>query len=250
MSTVLRTRTAHGHDDIRAFFDAVAAGYSECHGSAERLLARRLRLIRRRVGARAGGVLLDIGCGPGVHLFPLAPAFRRAIGVDLSPQMIAAAARVRAARAGTGHVALEVANAEHLACIPPSSVDVAICVGALEHMPDKAAVLREVERVLRPGGRFVCLTVNGEHLWQQLAPRLGYDVAHLSTDRFVGAGELRALIRGAGLEPGEVGYWHFVAAGDMPRWATHALEILDVVGRVLAPRRLRGGLYACALKSP
>lgn len=248
MSSVLHTRAVRGNDDIRAFFDGVAAGYGERHGDAERLLARRLRLVRRLVGPHAGGVLLDVGCGPGVHLLPLAPAFRRAIGVDLSPRMIAAAARARAAGAGAGHVELEVANAEDLACIASRSVDVALCVGALEHMPEKPAVLGAIERVLQPGGRFVCLTVNADQLWHRLAPRLGYDVAHLSTDRFVGADELRALMIQAGLAPRTLGYWHFVARGDMPPWAARALELLDIAGRAIAPRRLRGGLYGCAVK--
>jgi 2-polyprenyl-6-hydroxyphenyl methylase/3-demethylubiquinone-9 3-methyltransferase len=244
----LHTRAVHGDDGIRAFFDAIASSYGERHGAAERLLERRLRLIRRLIGAHAGEVLLDLGCGPGVHLFPLAPGFRRAIGVDLSPQMIAAARRVQAARHDLAHVELHAGDARKLAFLDPRSVDVALCTGALEHVPDKPAVLAELDRVLKPGGRFVCLTVNADHVWHRLGPQLGYELAHLSTDAFLGAAEMRDLIVRAGLEPRELGYWHFVARGDMPPLAGHALELLDFVGRAVAPHRLRGGLYACALK--
>ena len=79
----LRTRCVQNSDDIRAFFDAIAGGYRESHGSAELLLNYRLALIRRLLAPRLGGVLLEIGCGPGGHLFSLAGAFRRTIGADL-----------------------------------------------------------------------------------------------------------------------------------------------------------------------
>src|SRR3972149_3043059 len=45
---------------------------------------------------------------------------------------------------------------------------------------------------------------------------------------------------------GELGYWRFVAKGDMPRWAARALEWLDRAGMVCKPSLLRGGLYVCA----
>lgn len=249
MKGCLRTRQARSRDDIRAFFDAIADHYRDRHGDPARLLAGRLALIRTLIGAHAGGVLLDVGCGPGVHLFPLAAEFHRVIGIDFAPRMIAAAARTRAALGCGDQVELRVAGAEDLGCLSPESVDVALCTGALEHIADKAAVLREVSRVLRPGGRFVCLTVNGDHLWYRwIAPRLGFPVKHLSTDTFVGARELRALLDAAGLVAHALGYWSFVARGDVPAWIGRTLQALDRCGGALAPRVLRGGLYVSAEK--
>ena len=244
----LRTRAVRNSGDIRAFFDAIAGGYRESHGSAD-LLDYRLALIRRLLGRSPGGVLLEIGCGPGVHLFPLADAYSRVIGADFSPGMIAAAERIRRTHPCAAQIELHAERAERLASIEDNAVDAVLCVGAFEHMPDKPAVLAEVRRVLKPGGRFVCLTLNGDYVWyRRIAPWLGYAVRHLSSDRLVNAAEMRALLQGAELRVSELGYWRFVARGDMPGWAAHALEWLDRAGMVCASSLLRGGLYVCAEK--
>jgi 2-polyprenyl-6-hydroxyphenyl methylase/3-demethylubiquinone-9 3-methyltransferase len=243
----LRTRSVQNSAEIRAFFDAIAGVYRESHGSAELLLDYRLQLVRRLLAPSAGGVLLEIGCGPGVHLFPLADAFSRVIGADFSPNMIVAAATVQRTHACAARIELYAEPAERLASIQNQAADVVLCAGAFEHMPDKPAVLDEVRRVLKPGGRFVCLTLNGDYLWyRRIAPWLGYDVKHLSTDHFVNEAELRSLLERADLQVSELGYWRFVATGDMPGWAARLLQWLDRAGRVCKPALLRGGLYVCA----
>ena len=243
----LRTRAARSRADVRAFFDGIAANYGEAHGSAGALLEYRLGLIRRLIAPAMGGVLLDIGCGPGVHLFPLAGAFRHAIGVDLSPAMIAAAEGTRARHGDAAHVELYAEPAECLSSIEDASADAVICVGAFEHMPDKLAVLCEARRVMNRGGRLAVLTVNGNCLWYRwLAPWLRYDVRHLSSDRYVDESGARAMLRQAGLRVAEMGYWRFVPRGDMPAWAACALQSLDPVGSLCLPSALRGGLYFAA----
>lgn len=245
----LRIRSVQDSGDIRVFFDAIAGDYRESHGSAELMLDYRLKLIRRLLAPGLGGVLLEIGCGPGVHLFPLANAFSRAIGADLSPRMIVAAETIRRTHPCAAHIELYAEPAERMASIQDNAADVVLCVGAFEHMPDKAAVLGEVRRVLRPGGRFVCLTLNGDYLWcRRIAPWLGYEVKHLSSDHYVDEGEMRALLQGAGLRVNELDYWRFVAKGDMPGWAAWALEWLDRAGMICKPSLLRGGLCVSAEK--
>jgi ubiquinone/menaquinone biosynthesis C-methylase UbiE len=243
----LRTRPARDRGDIRDFFDAIAGGYRESHGRADVLLEDRLALMRRLLAPSFGGVLLEIGCGPGVHLFPLADAFSRVVGTDLSPGMILAAEAIRRTHRHAARIELHAEPAERLASVEDDAADAVLCVGAFEHMPDKQAVLAEVRRVLKPGGRFVCLTLNGDSVWYRAAgPWLGYDVKHLSTDELVDARQMRALLRDAALRVDELGYWRFVARGDMPRWAAHALQWLDRVGTACRCSPLRGGLYVCA----
>ena len=245
----LRTRSAQGSGDIRAFFDTIAGSYRERHGRADVLLDYRLKLIRRLLVPSLGGVLLEIGCGPGVHLFPLADAYSRAIGADLSPGMIAAAETTQRTHPCAARIELHAEPAERLASIEDQAADAVLCTGAFEHMPDKPAVLGEVRRVLKPGGRFVCLTLNGDCLWyRRIAPWLGYEVKHLSSDHFVHEGEMRRLLQGAELQVNELGYWRFVASGDMPGWAARFLHWLDRAGMLFKPSLLRGGLYVCAEK--
>jgi len=53
---------------------------------------------------------------------------------------------------------------EQLGCVADASMDTVFCLGALEHMLDKSAVCRSVFRVLKPGGRFICLTPDGHYI--------------------------------------------------------------------------------------
>lgn len=246
----LRTRAVNSRQDVQRFFDDIAPAYRECHGAAQRLLRYRLRLISDLLPTKRGGRLLEIGCGTGIHLFPLAARFERAHGTDLSPGMIAQAETIRAAHPEAARIELSVAAAETLADIDDGVIDVVLCVGALEHMLDQHAVLHQVWRVLKPGGAFVCLTPNAAYLWYAwLARRLGLDSRHLSTDRFLSADALAAALRQAGLTPDRLGYWTFIPRGDMPRALAVLLGWLDGLGRWLNRPGWRGGLYCRALKT-
>lgn len=101
-----------------------------------------------------GEVVLDLGCGAGTDLLiaaQMAGADGRAIGVDMTATMLT---RVResAARMGLTNVELHEALIEHLP-LDDASVDVVISNGVLDLVPDKDAVMDEIDRVLRPGGR-------------------------------------------------------------------------------------------------
>jgi 2-polyprenyl-6-hydroxyphenyl methylase/3-demethylubiquinone-9 3-methyltransferase len=237
-------------DEIRGFFDALADDYHDRHGDAARLLRYRLRVIRRLLTDVERSCLVEIGCGNGLHLFPLACEFDTAIGTDLSPRMIAAAEAIRARHPSGKRIRLAADAAECLASVENAVADAVLCVGAFEHMLDKHRALNEVRRVLKPGGTFVCLSANGGCVWYtRLAPRLRLQTQHLSTDRFVSGCEWRALLQGAGLQPLAIGSWRFVPAGDMPRWAAMMMSILDGVGTALRISSLRGGCYVKAVKS-
>ena len=140
-------------------------------------------------------------------------------------------------------------DAHGLSQVNEGNFDVVFCVGALEHMPDKPEVLQAVYRVLRKGGRFVCLTPNDQFLWYRwLAPRSGYETRHLSTDRRLKPAEARQLIGQAGFSHSNIDYWTFIPSGDMPRGYARLCKALDWAGHAFAPASLRGGLVLCAIK--
>jgi SAM-dependent methyltransferase len=247
---LLRTRPVHGVEDIRAFFDALAEHNHERHGDADRLLRYRLRLIRGLLRDVGRACILEIGCGNGRHILPLAGEFDAAIGTDLSPRMIAAAEVIRTAECHGKRVRFAADAAERLESVPDNVADAVLCVGAFEHMQNRKAVLKEVWRVLKPGGAFVCLSANGGSVWYtHLAPWLGLATRHLSSDRFVRGSEWRALLREARLDLLTIGYWRFVPSGDMPRWAAAMMSGVDRIGAVLCISALRGGCYVKAVKS-
>ena len=103
---------------------------------------------------RPGDVVLDLGCGAGFDALVAALAVGptgRVAGVDLSLEMLAVAESGRAA-AGLSTVEFRQADVEALP-FPDGTFDIALSNGVLNLIPDKPAALREVFRVLKPGGR-------------------------------------------------------------------------------------------------
>lgn len=101
-----------------------------------------------------GATVLDLGCGAGTDLLiaaQMAGPSGRAIGVDMTPSMLARA-RESAEAMGLANVELHESLIESLPAAD-ASVDVVISNGVLDLVPDKEAVLAEIDRVLRPGGR-------------------------------------------------------------------------------------------------
>jgi arsenite methyltransferase len=102
----------------------------------------------------AGATVLDIGCGAGTDLLIAArrtgPA-GRAIGVDMTAAMRERARR-GAEAAGIHNVDVRDGDATHLP-VDDASVDVVISNGVLNLVPEKERAVREIARVLKPGGR-------------------------------------------------------------------------------------------------
>ncbi|MFO0680916.1 MAG: class I SAM-dependent methyltransferase [Sandaracinus sp.] len=90
-----------------------------------------------------GKRVLEVGCGTGLVLARIAPVAERAVGVDLSPGMLAKA-RERGLEVHEGSATALPFEAE--------SFDVVCSFKVLAHVPDLPQALREVSRVLRPGG--------------------------------------------------------------------------------------------------
>jgi SAM-dependent methyltransferase len=246
----LVTRSIHSPEELIGHFDRVAPKYEDTHGHAERLLRYRLSIIQGLLGEPRIGTLLEIGCGKAIHLIGLAGRCERAIGADASSEMVRIARRDAATSRWRERLELRVDPAETLATVPDRSVDAVLCVGALEHMLDRPRVLAQVRRVLKAGGRFVCLTPNGDYCWyRSLAPRLGLDTRHLSTDRFLTAVQLRALVKEAGLRPERLKRWRFIPKGDIPDVWGGVLHGLDWAGQVAGAQALRGGLALLARRA-
>jgi ubiquinone/menaquinone biosynthesis C-methylase UbiE len=116
--------------------------------------------------------VLDLNCGTGVLLQDLTKRYRHPVGIDLSPHMLAAAAGRRPDLVRGDGEMLPFGSA---------SLDAVVCRGALHHLPDVARGIREVARVLRPGGRVVMAEPNHDALslrlprwaWRKWSARFG-----------------------------------------------------------------------------
>lgn len=110
------------------------------------------RLIVELAGTLAGARVLDVGCGDGELACALAARGGDVIGLDPNPAMLAAA-RERAAAANVPAV-FQAGRAEALP-FADASFDIVSAVTVLCFVPDARKALREMARVLRPGGRLV-----------------------------------------------------------------------------------------------
>ncbi len=103
---------------------------------------------------RAGETVLDLGSGAGIDCFLAARAVGptgRVIGVDMTPAMLTKA-RANAVKVAATNVEFRLGEIEHLP-LSDASIDVVISNCVINLSPDKAAVFREIARVLKPGGR-------------------------------------------------------------------------------------------------
>ncbi len=241
----LKTTSVQSESEIKQFFDRNARSYAEQHGNPQKLLNYRLSLIEKAVGLKNSDTVLDIGCGPGHHLFELAPKIKYGIGVDFSQHMINEANRTLKNQSEINNLSFLVDNGSRLKTICNNSVDVVICVGTFEHMLQKKEMLKQVKRVLNNEGRFVLLTLNKNYIWfNQIAPILNMDYKHLSTDRFLSIEELESLFHEVKLDISWIKYWSFIPKGDMPKTMNWILTVLDYVGKLLKINYFRGGLIA------
>lgn len=107
---------------------------------------------------REGEVVVDLGSGGGLDVFLAAEKVGptgRAVGIDMTPEMLELARRNAAQRLEGGaydNVEFHLATIDRLP-LADSSVDVVISNCVINLAPDKQAVFREIARVLKPGGR-------------------------------------------------------------------------------------------------
>jgi SAM-dependent methyltransferase len=151
-----------------------------------------------RVALRDGERVVDVACGTGLVSFAAAEAVGaggRVLGIDISAAMVDAAEH-RADVLGMRHATFARMDAEALA-LGDAAFDVGLCGLGLMYAPDPAQAVRELRRVVRPGGR-IALAVWGERSrcgWAAVFPIVGAEVASDVCPLFFNLGVGDALAR-------------------------------------------------------
>jgi len=161
------------------------------------------RVLAARAGITAADSVLDAGCGYGGSSIWLARTIGcRVLGLNIVPFQIAKAKRY-ARRAGVGDkVDFALQDYAHTT-LPEASFDVVWGLESIVHAPDKAAVVREAYRLLKPGGRLII----AEYTLREQPPLTAAESDSLTPwlegwamPSLLQAGEYLQLFRSAGFE--------------------------------------------------
>ncbi|HSQ31222.1 MAG TPA: methyltransferase domain-containing protein [Gemmatimonadaceae bacterium] len=152
----------HAYDSLYAEFDSPlmrrvrSQAYGEDIGQHSWVTARELRADLGRLGLAASHRFLDLGCGPcGPLTFAVRAIGCRALGLDASKAAIIRG-RERITSLGLERLAMvQQADLNDPLPLDDGSFDAAIALDVVLHVRDRAALFREVARVLTAGGRFL-----------------------------------------------------------------------------------------------
>lgn len=163
MARSIRTDRAPAH--MRFISRTLVSQMSRPRGVLTEPLARIFNRLDHHINAaavdalavRPGQTVLDMGFGGGVGINLVMGELERqgkVIGVDVATDLTRRATRIYADQIAAGHVEIFEASAVDIP-VPSGSVDRCLSVGSYYHWGDIPAGVREISRVLRPGGRVV-----------------------------------------------------------------------------------------------
>jgi len=165
-----------------------------------------LSMLVAATHAGADDTVLDVACGPGLVASAFARVARHVTGIDLTPAMIERA-RELAAQQQLGNITFQVGDVVPLP-FPSATFSIVVSRFAVHHFPDPAAVLEEMRRVCRPGGRVTIADLIASADPQKAAAFHRMEILRdPSHARALTLAELRELFRAAGFAAPAEAYW-------------------------------------------
>ncbi len=222
--------------DLRAAYDERAREY--VYRGARTPPSRKQRGVIAHLPGLDGLHILEVGCGDGPYLTWISTQAPSAVvGVDISPRILGEA-RQRVQHEGRAElVRLAAADAVALP-FPDARFDLLLASQMIEHVPDDARALREMRRVLRPGGTLVISTDHRDNRVSQalaaptlavrrLLGRAAYRPPFLH--RSYGRAEFAGLLRQAGFEVRQQCTYRFSWPSRLGRvrFFTRSLDLLE-----------------------
>ena len=203
------------------------------------------RATVERLHLRRGSVVLDVGCGSGASAIPAAKIVGpqgRVIGVDLAERLLAMA-RGKAAAQKLQNIEFLQADMERLG-YPDESFDAVVCVFAIFFVPDMVKQVRELWRMVRPGGQLVITTWGprmfepGSAAWWSAVKQFRPDLvaAFNPWERIITTQAVRELLTESGIERADIvaedgqqvlqspDDWWTVVRGSGYRWTLEQMD--------------------------
>jgi len=211
--------------------DALARRYGAWRKRSLGAVTERLELaaVLEILGPMEGKRVVDAGCGDGTYAIAATERGALVTGADLSADMLALA---RARSAGRG-VTVDWRQADVLALpFPDSSFDLALAITLLCLVSDPRGAVRELSRVLAPGGRLVVGELHRWSLWAMERRIRGWSGnSFWRGARFWTAHALRDLLADSNLQPGRArGVAYYPPLGPVARLLAPADPFLSRLG--------------------
>ena len=172
-----RSAPASAKSQVEALFDSLALEYVRERERQFSFVSQKRIAVGMLLGGR--GRLLEVGCGPGIMLPDLLAMGCEVHAIDISAEMIRRAEQRMSGHPLARRCHLGVGDVERLE-FGEGSFDAVLALGVLEYLPAREGALREMLRVLKPGGHLV-LTVPNRAAAYHLAAS-----AYLAVRRLVG----------------------------------------------------------------
>lgn len=224
-------------DGIASYFDEHGDMWKTPYEAAERRwwqydwIGRREKCALEMIRDEPKGAAVDLGCGIGHALVQMKRmGFERVVGVDISEQMLADGRKLLARHNLTESIQLHRGDVQNLDMIESGSIDACTALGVIEYLDEDGPMLREIHRILRPGGAAViqvrnnsCIQVRTLELIRSTTPSLREKIVY----RLHCPKEICASLTANGLSVEQERYVHF--------YALFPLNLIPLVRRIARP---------------
>ena len=215
--------------ELKEMYDQSAANYGASYGTpaGQYFMNRKIDTLLKLAAFPQRSQLLEVGCANGSYTFELARLGFQMTGLDLSPECVRIATQ-KAKQIGLPHINFAVGDAEELSQFEDNTFDGVISFSTLRYVPDPAKAMREIYRVLRPGGMAVVDFPNKWSPWFTFLKPLLTGQTHIHDHQYT-TDQIKRMMQEAGFQGISLRRILYTPK-KIPSWALPVMKTIDYVG--------------------